>query len=32
MSETATSTENNFDHDMNCIELVGIGDVESLTK
>ena len=32
MSILATVTDNNFEHDMNCIEMVVVGDIENLTK
>ena len=32
MSTTADVNNNNFEHDLNCVEMVGVGDTESLTK
>ena len=32
MSDTSNNIDNNFEHDPNCTEMVGVGDIDSMTK
>ena len=32
MSNTSNNVNNNFEHNSNCTEMVGVDDIESMTK